>query len=269
MDFIIDNLIIEFSRKCNLKCEHCLRGNAQNKGIKAKVYTNFLKQLDGINNLTVGGGESSLMTKELKEFRLNYVYALKDNLDIHNVYIVTNGKYITQNVLETYADMFNLSCDGSNSKIGFSFDMWHTYELDNVQIGKRENNYNKAIDYFINENLMVNCYGEQIENVVFKHSDKSWDYGNLYEMGRAADNGIGTKEEIQYKILIEKDEYCTMLRDTSFYLSIDGLLFGSCDLSYKEMTKNSKWFICDTKTINNNQEIVKACEEYNKNIGDN
>jgi len=57
----IDNLIIEITRKCNFTCDHCLRGEAQNKDIDHKVIDALLdNNIEYISNITFTGGEPSL-----------------------------------------------------------------------------------------------------------------------------------------------------------------------------------------------------------------
>ena len=51
---LIDNLILEITRKCNFQCKHCLRGNSQNKNIDFDVMINqyqnkFLADYRNIN----------------------------------------------------------------------------------------------------------------------------------------------------------------------------------------------------------------------------
>ena len=56
------SLIIEVTRKCNLCCEHCLRGEAQNKVFNPEWLDTFIKNnnITHVSTITFTGGEPSL-----------------------------------------------------------------------------------------------------------------------------------------------------------------------------------------------------------------
>jgi len=64
-----DNLVLEVTRKCNMNCAHCLRGNAEDKDISFDLIDILLDNIDSINMITFTGGEPSLNVKALKYFR--------------------------------------------------------------------------------------------------------------------------------------------------------------------------------------------------------
>ncbi len=71
----IDNVIIELTRECNMLCQHCLRGNAEHSLISEKSLENFFSQVDGIETLSLTGGEVSLAAKQINML----VQAAKNN----------------------------------------------------------------------------------------------------------------------------------------------------------------------------------------------
>jgi MoaA/NifB/PqqE/SkfB family radical SAM enzyme len=58
----LDNVIIEITRRCNMKCEHCLRGAQQRLDIPDDVLSKFFLRIRDsyINHLCLTGGEPSL-----------------------------------------------------------------------------------------------------------------------------------------------------------------------------------------------------------------
>ena len=64
----ISNLILEVTRKCNIKCMHCLRGDAQRVTMSVPVLHGVLQHLESICTLTITGGEPSLAPEVLEEF---------------------------------------------------------------------------------------------------------------------------------------------------------------------------------------------------------
>ena len=66
------NLVVEVTRRCKLKCAHCLRGPAQNKDMDAFFFRNVIErftnsELFNVGCLTLTGGEPLLNISVLKE----------------------------------------------------------------------------------------------------------------------------------------------------------------------------------------------------------
>lgn len=58
-----NNVVIEITRRCNMCCAHCLRGDAENVDIQEKYIDAFLDSFEKgayISSLTFTGGEISL-----------------------------------------------------------------------------------------------------------------------------------------------------------------------------------------------------------------
>lgn len=81
-------LSIEITRRCNMSCAHCMRGDAQNTDINHQYIKNILKNFRSIQHFNITGGEPSLNTKAMR-------YILKQlklyNIHVNDFYIVTNG----------------------------------------------------------------------------------------------------------------------------------------------------------------------------------
>ncbi len=59
MSIYVYNLVLEITRKCNAKCIHCLRGNAQNLTMSQEVIDAVFSKIDRVSSLTLTGGEPS------------------------------------------------------------------------------------------------------------------------------------------------------------------------------------------------------------------
>ena len=55
MKYYIENLCVEVTRKCNMKCAHCLRGDAQNMDINTCYIDTLLENVSGIGSITFTG----------------------------------------------------------------------------------------------------------------------------------------------------------------------------------------------------------------------
>lgn len=121
-DISCSELIIEVGRKCNLCCEHCLRGDAENKTIDVALAKKFLKEFDEIDCITFTGGEPTLYEKEIIQI-IDFI--LKKKISVHGFYVASNGlikapklmlklaelyAYVTENYMENYSK-FELSND--------------------------------------------------------------------------------------------------------------------------------------------------------------
>lgn len=56
MNIEVNNLILEVTRRCNMHCAHCLRGNAQSIDMPPNLIKNVLKTIDGALSVTFTGG---------------------------------------------------------------------------------------------------------------------------------------------------------------------------------------------------------------------
>ena len=84
----INSLMIECTRRCNLSCKHCLRGDTQNLNMKPRHISALLKNVDYISSVTFTGGEPLLYPQAIDAF----IQSVKEfNVDVGNFYIATNG----------------------------------------------------------------------------------------------------------------------------------------------------------------------------------
>jgi len=49
----IYNLVIEVTRRCNMECEHCLRGEAENVDMDIKYIEKLFQKIDYISTLSL------------------------------------------------------------------------------------------------------------------------------------------------------------------------------------------------------------------------
>lgn len=88
----VKELIIETTRRCNMTCAHCLRGDAQNKDISSHTLAYFFDGfVDGaeIGNITFTGGEISLNVPAILE---TLQLCQKHKFTVNDVFFATNGK---------------------------------------------------------------------------------------------------------------------------------------------------------------------------------
>lgn len=198
----LNSLIIESTRRCQLRCSHCLRGEPECLDMSYDVMYSFLRHLKGgdINTVTFSGGEPLLKPRVIEEF-VSICTELKIGVD--SFYVATNGIPTSQpNRLSRRALLALISmycyCDSNEmSQVQLSMDQYHDYEIP-MQL---DNNRLKALAFASEKEVVV--------------EDKY-----LIKMGRCTFGG----RELKY----EPD-----LKETEFYLNCKGRVVFDCDLSYE------------------------------------
>lgn len=87
---MIEWILIEVTRRCNMSCAHCMRGDPQDIDIKDDYLTKFFNGIKNyhIKHLTITGGEPSLVPEKIKKI----FYLIKENkIKIDELHITTNG----------------------------------------------------------------------------------------------------------------------------------------------------------------------------------
>lgn len=98
-----DCLCIEITRRCNMACPHCLRGDAQEIDITHEIIDKALENVTSINSITFTGGEPSLNV-EAMQYILNK--CKNEGIFVSSFYIVTNGKVVSVDFIKTMLDWY-------------------------------------------------------------------------------------------------------------------------------------------------------------------
>jgi len=84
----VEYLSIEITRRCNMKCAHCLCGDAQNIDIDLEHIRSLIRRVSSIESLCFTGGEPSLNVPAIK-FTLEQIK--RRRIKVNRFNIVTNG----------------------------------------------------------------------------------------------------------------------------------------------------------------------------------
>ena len=87
-ELYIKNLCIEVTRRCNMSCAHCMRGDAEYVDIPLKHISTLLRHVKYIHHFNITGGEPSLNVRAIRHI-LSRVRAY--GITVNDFYIVTNG----------------------------------------------------------------------------------------------------------------------------------------------------------------------------------
>ena len=120
----IHSFVVETTRRCNMRCAHCLRGNPQNRSMPYEVLKNSLRHVGYISCVTFTGGEPSLPSGVRV---LDYFTEIVRNWGIRvgSFYIVTNGKRYNREFIDSVRSLYYLCEDNEISGVEFSTDPYH------------------------------------------------------------------------------------------------------------------------------------------------
>jgi MoaA/NifB/PqqE/SkfB family radical SAM enzyme len=219
-----NDVIIEITRKCNMKCPHCLRGNAENKNIDIESVRNLFRTIDYISTLTITGGEPSLQPKLISKI---VDVAREENVEIDSFYMVTNAKKVTPLFITAIHDLYNYCSENEISQVHISNDGYHDdLLLSNVE--RLENEFEYIKD------------GECL--VSFKNRKTGEKYNALYE-GNAVDveNGVSCNAEVKFHKfdINDYDGDISIDGDAMIYLNALGDIIPECNLSYDSQREDN------------------------------
>lgn len=122
MDISLDNLVFETTRRCNMHCPHCLRGDAQNRDITEAVIDAALSEINSIAILTLTGGEPTLNVPAIR-----YIAKRVAELGIFlgHAFIATNGKEVGFDFLAACLELFSLAQEPEMNGLALSADDFH------------------------------------------------------------------------------------------------------------------------------------------------
>lgn len=215
----IYNLITETTRRCNMRCPHCLRGNPQNKVMTKEILRKALSNFSYISTVTFTGGEPTLPTGLL---------AIYDFMDVCNelgifvgsFYMVTNAKVWRPEIVTTIADLYDFCDDNEVSEVDISTDRFHDPIASKRRWFKCE----------LEEQLLFQ-YGREITVSMRPEMD----YENVKEEGRGQQFATGNFVD-NPEIYVEDWDNELRITEGDIYLNCDGNFINGCDWSYESQT---------------------------------
>ena len=236
-----DELHIEITRKCNLNCKHCGRGNPQNMTITHDVISRILDNVLFCNNLCLTGGEPFLEPNTLDCL---FDEIIKRKIKLKYVGCVTKGSVLNESIVNSvnkiadYCRIYNKDTETYTACISISNDVYH-----------QNTDYNNALQWYkskVNKNVDV-CFNQEKDNItVLSYSGKTiknYDTFNnalcLYSSGR-------------HMIEQKKNHIFTPIQ-----VCANGNVIISHMQSYNDSDKNNIGNIL-------NDDIYIMCDKYNK-----
>ncbi len=207
----IYNVIVEITRRCNLKCDHCLRGDAQNLDMSDEVMEKLLKQINQITHLFFTGGEPFLVPERLKRF---LQICKEKNVKIDEISLTTNGTIWSDEILNIMKDYYTYCFkELGASYIGVSNTVYHK------RLRGKVKPYYKFTD---------------ICEIIIEEQDE---YNTYYMDGRAKNF-----DKLGYEEIKQCDEeyhiYDNEIHGGKLYVNVLGQIVSKSNLSYVSQCNN-------------------------------
>lgn len=223
MSFEIYNLVIELTRKCNMKCPHCLRGEPQNLNLNMKYVTSLFSRTKYISSLTLTGGEPSLVPQIIdKIIDCAHVYGV----EISNFYIATNGKNIKPRFVRAVERLHNYCSDNDISGVDISNDMYH-------EKIKWTNGFEMLMNLdYVNKKWQKSgtFTPDGLKDGVYHYAPEQ-----VIDEGRANYSGVAACREIKPDTIefeYEEDTDITRITEGTLYLNCKGWIIAGCDFAF-------------------------------------
>lgn len=100
MATIVEYMYIEITRRCNLRCKHCQRGEKESVDLSKEDIDSFLDNFTNIRHITIGGGEPTL-NPDMIEYIVDKI--IEKKIVVERLGMITNGHRFDKRI----ADAFN------------------------------------------------------------------------------------------------------------------------------------------------------------------
>lgn len=213
------DLALEVTRKCNLKCDHCCRGNAQRKSMDFRTLHNTLHNISYISSVTFTGGEPSLVPEFFEMFNQ---YIIGRRIRIGWFYCVTNGMPHNRfrKFLEHLQWLHGWVDEPDQCCLEMSQDQFHPRDNRSLRLFKDE--YDEYLPFF-------------------NPKGRTYPIPKPLNEGRARETGVGVQDPDEQRPW-EVEEYDGELhvREGILYVAVNGNVVSNCNMSFKRVDAEHK-----------------------------
>jgi MoaA/NifB/PqqE/SkfB family radical SAM enzyme len=211
MEISVRNLMLEVTRKCNMKCNHCLRGKAQDVDMSKEIIDNVLEQIKDIEIVTFTGGEPTMNMDVIEYFTKSVI---NETYMLQGFWMATNAKEYSPRLVNTLLDLYAYCIEYS----------WDDY----CGLAISQDKFHDAVEF---------STLAKYKALSFYDDSKETDFNNtpILDEGYANENGIGTRKSRIETLDIEFDDD-TIIVD-QLYINAKGDVVAGCDYSYETQEK--------------------------------
>jgi organic radical activating enzyme len=228
----VSDMVFEVTRRCNLRCSHCMRGCSQQVDMDAQTIHNALRDVESIGCLTITGGEPSLKPEIIHQI---WQELLWQKVDVEYFYIVTNAHSTRgrREFLRELDRLYEWSSEKEMCSLVVSQDQYHRWA--------HEPNFKYYTDeYFYDEDT-----GEEFYRPYIHLESRREDIYKVINEGLAEQFQLGSEDprpqhpwDVSYwneNMHVSGSEH-----GQTVYISANGNVTSCCDMSYKRIDKERK-----------------------------
>lgn len=217
----VNALCLEVTRRCNMGCAHCLRGDAQDVDVSHAIIDEIFNQVDGIGQVTFTGGEPSLNVSAIRYF---FQRAERTNKMPRSFFVATNGKANQEQLAVALLREYPKMEDSELCGAALSIDDWHDPQ-------DYENSILRGLSFYSDCKTFPEGY-------------------SLVPEGRAAHLSLDPKETVPLRsahIVVSDDSDLSSgeIAVEMLYVSANGNIVGNCDMSYERIDAEAAYSIHD------------------------
>lgn len=265
----ISTLVVEVTRRCNMHCEHCLRGDFEDCCMDAdfNMIPEIFNGVESIGCITFTGGEPSL-NHEFITACVDYIE--KKDIYVGGVFIATNGLIYCQELVDAVRRLWlrNIMYSFRSNKVHYSGNGLSDYcgRYESVPISQVKGfvedecclfSIAVSMDRF-HESIPMENYLKYLTCGFYSDSKVSnMTDSQIIPRGRGMDVADGRNNRDISEMYFDDDG-----NPEEVYVSCDGRVFAECDLSFEMMNDDNA-----IGTIVPGQEsleniLFKAWQEY-------
>ena len=116
------NLVLEVTRKCNMQCAHCMRGDAEDVDMSTDTLQKLFEQIGDIEHLCITGGEPSL-----NPTAIHYIayFARTTLCNIGSFFCSTNAKEYSPEFVKALNELYMMCDQKEECTLTVSIDQFH------------------------------------------------------------------------------------------------------------------------------------------------
>lgn len=177
--YIFSEFYIELTRRCNKKCTHCVRGDAQNLTITREIIDKLFADTEECIQVYITGGEPLLESDIL----IYLIDKIAKNWNTVHLSMTTNGSVLNKEVVKAFEDFCKTPTKNESlkrkAKLAISCDAYHT-------AGDCQNAYEFYRPLFDEANRRLGCGEDNPQMMLKQYSPISQEDGkNIAEIGES------------------------------------------------------------------------------------
>lgn len=248
---IIESMALEVTRRCNDKCPHCMRGDAQNIDMKKDIVDNLFARKGLILLKLVFSGGEPLLNEDLIIYTIDKIISTKAL--VFQIEITTNGIIYSKRVVEKLKEFKEYIKRNFKSLS----DLIDRDEISCIRISNDQfHNYNEEI---------IKKYQEEKELSIITTGNIDEFEDELLLTGRAKNRFFGRQFEYKLKDInvrtINSNRY---FFKNKFYITAKGNITTQGDGTYEDMDILNLGTIFDFEFINREKINLKKFKKIEK-----